>query len=201
MIWNIFSKSEEFRVLYKNGFILLKKSYYEWRYWDHIVRKLKRNIKLNKDQKEDIKYINRPGIAFSFDDSFRVNHWFDIGKELFGFYDVTVTFNVNAFHHFEEERELNQREIDLLLELQSNGHEIAHHGLKHKRAVDFSNEVGFENWIKEDVESLFYWLEKQSHSKTNDKFKTPVTYAFPHFVSNENTIKALVPKYFKIVRG
>src|SRR5690625_2868441 len=142
-----------------------------------------------------------PGIALSFDDSFRVDHWYNYGKELFGYYNVKVTFNINAYHHFENQREHTQKEIDKLLELQANGHEIAHHGFKHKRSTHYSNEHGSDTWLEDEINALFNWMEKQSHSITGEKFKSPITYAFPHFVYDEEHIKALIPKYFKIVRG
>jgi peptidoglycan/xylan/chitin deacetylase (PgdA/CDA1 family) len=180
-----------------------KKKYFEWRYWDHLKKMMKNdNHHTNKDiQNELIPYINKPGIAFSFDDSFRINHWHKYGKNMFGYYDVKVTFNINAFHFFEGERELSQEEIDKLLDLQSNGHEIAHHGFKHRSAVKHSNEVGLSNWIEDEIISLFDWMDKQSPSKTSEKFKRPVTYSFPYADHNEEIISELIPKYFKIVRG
>jgi peptidoglycan/xylan/chitin deacetylase (PgdA/CDA1 family) len=154
-----------------------------------------------KDMKQRIPYLDKPGIAFSFDDSFRVNDWYKYGKELFGYYDVKVTFNINAFHHFEERREHSQEEIDRLIELQSNGHEIAHHGYRHQKAVKYSNENGVGKWIEEDIIALLDWMGKQSHSQTKEKFKKPVSFAYPGSSYNERTTSALVPQYFKIVRG
>lgn len=154
-----------------------------------------------KTQGRLIPYMNKPGIAFSFDDSFRVNDWCKYGKDIFGYYDVKVTFNINAFHHFENQREHTQKEIDMLLELQSNGHEMAHHTFKHRHAARYSSEVGLSRWIEDDIIPLFSWMEKQSHSKTNEKFKRPVTFAFPYFNYNDSNIMELLPKYFKVVRG
>jgi peptidoglycan/xylan/chitin deacetylase (PgdA/CDA1 family) len=154
-----------------------------------------------KTQNQVANYLMKPGIAFSFDDSFRVNHWTKYGKEMFGYYDVKVTFNINAFHHFEGEREHTQEEIDLLLELQTNGHEIAHHGFKHQNAASYSSEKGLSGWIEDEIEAQLCWMEKQVHSKTNEKFKKPVSFALPYSEYNEGNIKELVPRYFKIVRG
>lgn len=159
-----------------------------------------KNIEKSKI-KSNIPYLNKPGISFSFDDSFRVNQWYKYGKELFGYYDVKATFNINAFHHFEEQREHTQKEIDMLLDLQANGHELAHHGYKHQHAINYSNENGLSGWVKDDIVPLFTWMENQSHSETKEKFKKPVTYAFPYTQYNEENIKELVPKYFKVVRG
>lgn len=176
---------------------------YEWRYWDNIYRKMKENKKVVnvKENSQLIPYINKPGIAFSIDDSYRVDHWYEYGKDLFGYYDVKVTFNVNGFHPFEGKRTHNQKEIDRLLELQANGHEIAHHGFKHQRAINYSDEFGLKKWVEDDIVSLFNWLEKQSHSITNEKFKRPITFAFPHFRYTDAIVNEIVPEYFKIVRG
>ncbi|WML45807.1 DUF2334 domain-containing protein [Neobacillus sp. PS3-40] len=181
----------------------LTKVYYNWRYWGNLYREMKKHVEKSNHltQEKLIPYLNKPGIVFSFDDSYRINDWIKYGKEMFGYYDVKVTFNINAIHHFEGKREHTQNEIDRLLELQSQGHEIAHHGLKHKKAVEYTQEFGLEKWIYDEIRSLFNWMEKQSHSMTKEKFKKPVSFAFPHFIYNKDIIKELVPNYFKIVRG
>lgn len=167
-----------------------------------IKEKFKRKLtKSMKKQNQLIPYINKPGIVFSFDDSFRINDWYKNGKDIFGYYDVKVTFNINAFHHFEDKREHNQEEIDMLIELQSNGHEIAHHGFSHRNSVEYSNEVGVSSWIDEEIIPLFNWMDRQTHSKTKEKFKKPVTFAFPSSAYTSELITSIVPSYFKIVRG
>lgn len=191
----------------KNKFVrtltFLKKTYYQWRYWDALYRNMVNQINKEKVNRNEqlLPYINKPGIAFSFDDSFRVNDWVKYGKDLFGYYDVNVTFNINAMHPFDGKREHTQNEIDMLIELQSNGHEIAHHGFKHRKATEYSIENGLNKWVKDDIDSLIEWMENQSHSKTKEKFKKPVSFAFPNFAYNEENILVLVPRYFKIIRG
>ncbi|WHY89109.1 polysaccharide deacetylase family protein [Neobacillus novalis] len=176
--------------------------YYNWRYWGNLYKSMKRHSQFNNTNKElSLSYINKPGIAFSFDDSYRINDWYQYGKDLFGYYDVKVTFNINAIHHFEGKRKHTQEEIDKLLELQSSGHEIAHHGYKHRKATDYSNEFGLNKWVEDEIVSLFNWMENQSHSITKEKFKKPVSFAFPHFVYNFDNIKELIPRHFKIARG
>ncbi|MEH6908666.1 polysaccharide deacetylase family protein, partial [Neobacillus drentensis] len=163
---------------------------------------MEKNLEIFKlSSNKNTPYLSKPGISFSFDDSFRVKHWYKYGKELFGYYDVKATFNINAFHHFEGQREHTQEEIDMLLELQANGHDIAHHGYKHRNANTYSNEKGVSSWVEDDIKPLFTWIENKSHSKTKEKFKKPVTYAFPYTQFNEENIKELVPEYFKAVRG
>ncbi len=162
----------------------------------------KKNPKGNlQDSAAVTPYVNKSGVVLSFDDSFRVKHWSDYGKDMFGFYDVKVTFNINAFHHFEQERHHTQEEIDLLLELQSNGHEIVHHGYKHRNALLYSSTEGIARWVQDDIIPLFTWMEQQSHSITGERFKKPVSYAYPSSAKNEMTTSAIVPEYFKIARG
>ncbi|MGO4496767.1 polysaccharide deacetylase family protein [Paenibacillus sp. 2RAB27] len=194
-------------ILLDNKFMSALRSYrmksFQHKYWKSILKIMERQNGEFYDNTIEpmLPFINKPGIALSFDDSFRVNHWYTYGKDIFGYYDVKVTFNINTFHHFENQREHSQKEIDMLLELQSNGHEIAHHGFKHTRAANYSNEFGISRWVEEDILPLINWMEEQSHSRTNEKFKKPVTYAFPFFNYNNDNIKELVPKYFKIIRG
>ncbi len=170
--------------------------YHQWRYWNYLARSTKHHTAPRQTT-----LYKKPGIALSFDDSFRVEHWYRYGKNLFLNHGVKVTFNINAFHHFAEQRPHTQKEIDLLLELQRDGHEIAHHGLKHQRVTSYVAEFGMSRWLEDDIKSLFTWLEKQAHSKTGETFKRPVTYAFPYFTYEQRHVDAIVPKYFKVVRG
>ncbi len=187
----------------KNKLESIKRRYYEWRYWEDLYRSLVKQAEELDDKKlyPLMPYVDKPGIAFSFDDSFRVLDWDKYGKKMFGYYDVKVTFNINGIHHFEGGREHTQKEIDLLLDLQSNGHEIAHHGFKHKNAFRYSREVGLRTWVEDEIKTLLEWTGKQSHSKTKEKFKNPVSFAFPNFQFNDDTIQELIPNYFKVVRG
>ncbi|NOU95116.1 polysaccharide deacetylase family protein [Paenibacillus sp. LMG 31456] len=157
---------------------------------------------------ESIPFLNKPGIIFTFDDGFRIRHWYDYGigkksnyNDLFGYFDVKATFNINAYHLFENQRELTQSEIDMLLELQANGHEIAHHGYKHRNSVEYTRTYGLNSWIEDDISLLIEWMAKQKHSISGDQFKCPVSFAFPGSKYNEETCEAIVTRFFKIARG
>ncbi|WEG11502.1 polysaccharide deacetylase family protein [Pullulanibacillus sp. KACC 23026] len=175
--------------------------YHDWRHINYLSQLVKQQQATSSLGEFKVKYLNKPGIAFSFDDSFRVDGWYDTLRELFGYYDIKATFNVNAFHHFEGQREHTQEEIDKLIELQAHGHEIAHHTFKHNNSVDYTNLHGVQAWITDEIEPLFNWLENQQHSVTEEKFKRPVTFAFPYYRKDERTIEGISPKYFKAVRG
>jgi len=175
--------------------------YYKRKFWKRLIKDIKlKNSKIqNGDQ--SIPFINKPGIAFSFDDSFRINDWYKYGKDLFGYYDVKATFNINAFHHYEGQREHTQEEIDMLIELQSNGHEMAHHGYNHENAANYTNEYGVNPWIENEIKPLFNWIDNQIHSKTGERLKKPVTFAFPYTGYTDSLVSEITPKYFKTVRG
>lgn len=180
----------------------------------NVLRRIKRDLKMfikikkiEKTYKEksnefnkEISYVNKPGIVLSFDDSLRIKHWDTYGKDLFGFYNVKATFNINAMLPFVN-RLHNQEEIDMLIELQHNGHELVHHGFSHKDAVKYSSENGEEKWIQHDIELLINWMENQKHSITNEKMKKPVSFAFPYSSYNKHIVNMLIPKYFKVCRG
>jgi len=181
----------------------LETKYYHWRYWNNLYRNMLKQTGRYKRRtnNEFIPYINKPGIAFSFDDSYRVHDWYNYGKSMFGYYDIKVTFNINGTHPLESSREHTQQEIDKLIELQSNGHEIGHHGFRHQKAPDYAAKNGYDKWVEDEIETLINWMDKKSHSKTKEKFKKPVSFAFPHFIYDDDTIKKLIPNYFSIARG
>lgn len=171
------------------------------------------NIKLNeaghliKYENRPVKYINKPGIALTFDDGYRVNHWYDYGlgkksgyKDIFGYFDVKATFNINAFHEFEDGRELNQAEIDRMLEIQANGHEIAHHGYKHKNAVEYVEKYGGQRWIDEEILPLFQWMKDKKSSINGEGFKEAISFIYPGSKYNNETNR-LLQKYFKVFRA
>ena len=124
------------------------------------------------DKKNSIPYLSKPGIALTFDDGFRIDHWYNYGlgkangKDIFGYYDVKATFNINAFHEYEK-RFCYQDEIDHMLELQHNGHEIANHGYKHENAIEYIKKYGESRWVEDEVLALNHWMNKQEHSLTN----------------------------------
>lgn len=149
---------------------------------------------------KDTPYINKPGIVLSFDDSLRIRHWYTYGKDLFGFYNVKATFNINAMLPFVN-RLHNQEEIDMLIELQHNGHELVHHGFSHEDAVKYSSENGEKKWLQHDIEPLINWMENQKHSVNNEKMNKPVSFAFPYSSYNKHIVNMLIPKYFKVCRG
>ena len=105
MVWN-------YKIL--NPIKSVRAQYIKRRLWIDINLLKRQFLKSNSSKQEQlIPYVNKPGISFSFDDSFRIQDWYKYGLNLFGFYDVKATFNINALHHFENQREHTQSEIDI----------------------------------------------------------------------------------------
>jgi len=168
------------------------------------MEKVYKGIYANEEIK--IPYINKPGLVLTFDDGFRIKHWYNYGlgktakENIFGYYDVKATFNINAFHEYEN-RFLNQEEIDHILELQHNGHEIANHGYKHQNALDYTEKHGETNWAIDEVLAMSIWMSQQEHSVTKEKFKDAVSFVYPNSLYNDSTTNAIVPKHYKVCRG
>jgi peptidoglycan-N-acetylglucosamine deacetylase len=89
------------------------------------------------------------GIIFTFDDQ-AVSSWYK-HRELFKKYDIKATFFVNR------PQQLSQQQIDELKALQSDGHEIACHGLNHIDARIYPGSA-----------SSFYWEEVEPAMKIFD---------------------------------
>lgn len=185
---------------------ILKRVARDYRILSTIKKMEKVYSAISNNEKVQIPYINKPGIALTFDDGFRIDHWYDYGlgkisnKNIFGYYDAKATFNINAFHEYEN-RFHNQEEIDHMLELQHYGHEIANHSYKHVNALSYIKEYGQDAWVENEVLALNNWMNEQEHSITKEKFKEPVSFVYPNSLYNDNTTKALVPKHFKVCRG
>lgn len=157
---------------------------------------------------KNIKYINKPGIALTFDDSFRIRHWYKYGigenrwyKNIFGFYNIRSTFNINAINQFESSRELNQSEIDMLIDIQSNGHELASHGYSHKNAVDYVKYYGADKWYNDEIKEMNEWISDKKHSKNGKKIKKFVSFAYPYSQYSDITNSLLENNGFVIYRA
>jgi hypothetical protein len=73
------------------------------------------------------------GIIFTFDDQY-VDEWYNF-REQFQKYNVKATFFISR------PQLLNPEQIDKLLQLYDDGHEIGCHGLNHRNSLDFKDSV------------------------------------------------------------
>lgn len=129
----------------------------------------------------------KPGIAgviLSFDDAY-VKEWFATNQELKP-YSWKGTFFVSKINT------LDLSEINKLLELQKEGHEIAGHGLNHYNAADFTRIHDINKYLHLEINPMldlmhFYGLKVSS-------------FAYPYGGRTKKLDAALLKK-FKMLRG
>ena len=124
------------------------------------------------------------GVILSFDDAY-VNEWFATHQEL-KHYSWKGTFFVSKINT------LKQHQIQKLLELQKEGHEIAGHGLNHYNAADFIRVHTISEYMNQEINPMldlmnFYGLKVTS-------------FAYPYGGRTKKLDAALLKK-FKIIRG
>ena len=124
------------------------------------------------------------GVILSFDDAY-VNEWFATHQEL-KHYSWKGTFFVSKINT------LKQYQIQKLLELQKEGHEIAGHGLNHYNAADFIRVHTISEYMRQEINPMldlmnFYGLKITS-------------FAYPYGGRTKKLDAALLKK-FKIIRG
>ena len=98
--------------------------------------------------------VNRPtaGIALSFDDRF-VQEWAKL-RPLLKKYEAHATFYVTQFDSLKPE------EIEILLQLQADGHEIGAHGATHARSIDYVWQHSMADYFKNEIEAELEPMKK-----------------------------------------
>lgn len=89
---------------------------------------------------QEMKY---PHVHLSFDDH-SVSNWHSC-RELFNKYGAKATFYVDSFHLLSDE------EIEMLRNLESDGHVIGCHGKTHADALVYSKRFGIEKYIEDEI--------------------------------------------------
>jgi peptidoglycan/xylan/chitin deacetylase (PgdA/CDA1 family) len=127
---------------------------------------------------------NIAGVILSFDDAY-VNEWFATNQELkkYGWKGTFFVSKINTLKHYQ---------IQKLLELQKEGHEIAGHGLNHLNAADYTRVHTINEYMKDEIDPMlslmnFYGLKVTS-------------FAYPYGGRTQKLDVALLKK-FKIIRG
>ena len=92
------------------------------------------------------------GIALSFDDRF-VQEWAKL-RPLFKKYDARATFYVTQFDSLKPE------EIEILRQLQADGHEIGAHGATHARSIDYVWQHSMNDYFKNEIEAELEPMKK-----------------------------------------
>lgn len=125
-----------------------------------------------------------PGVAISFDDAY-VNEWHGL-RDLLNKHAAKVTFFVSDFDLLPAES------VEKLRILQSDGHEIAFHGLRHLSAGKFIAEHSLDKYLQTEIFPGIGAMMRCGFS--------PATFSYPYGVRSQQIDGALL-KYFKHVRG
>lgn len=115
----------------------------------------------------------------TFDDDV-VESWYE-NKALFDKYNVKVTFFVTRPH------KLSETQVNMLRQLQAEGHEIACHTLNHIDALAFINKYGIEKYLYQEVDSCKAILLSQGFDIQS--------FAYPFGSSNETLIDSLKTRF------
>jgi peptidoglycan/xylan/chitin deacetylase (PgdA/CDA1 family) len=137
----------------------------------------------NTSQNSNLKETN-PGVVISFDDA-SINEWFQANKILRQ-YSWKATFFVSKINT------LSHSEIEELLQLQKEGHEIAGHGFNHFDAPKFVAKNGIKAYINQEINPMLAIMHFYSFKVTS--------FAYPFGFRNP-AIDAVLFKKFKIIRG
>ena len=127
---------------------------------------------------------NIAGVILSFDDAY-VKEWFATNQELKS-YSWKGTFFVSKINT------LDISEINKLIELQKEGHEIAGHGLNHYNAADFLRIYTIKEYLNQEINPMLDLMHFYGLNTTS--------FAYPYGGRTKKLDAALLKK-FKIVRG
>jgi len=125
----------------------------------------------------------RGGYVLSFDDSY-VREWYD-HRDIFEEYDVSATFFVTRF------AQLTPSQIDMLKELERNGHEIGSHSYSHIDALEYAAAHSVAEYVNVEVIPAMDIMKEHGFDVNS--------FAFP-FGANNEELNMEVLKYVKVIR-
>ena len=128
--------------------------------------------------------IDGGGIILTFDD-YNVLEWYNADIVL-SKYHWKATFFISHF------TSLDTKNVDRLKVLQSNGHEIASHGISHLNAVEFVSSHSLDEYIETEI--------IPSIQAMTDKGFIVSSFAYPYGQRNKTIDKALLT-HFTMIRG
>lgn len=126
----------------------------------------------------------KAGVILSFDDAY-VDEWAEADAALKK-YSWKATFNVCRIDS------IGKPQIQKLLQMQKEGHEIAGHGYHHYNAVKFVQKYGMDAYMEQEINPMIASMKRLSFKVTS--------FAYPYGERSDALDKALSPK-FKIIRG
>ena len=137
-----------------------------------------------KENPKPVKKAYKAGVILSFDDAY-VNEWYATNQELkkYGWKGTFFVCRINT---------LDQSEIEKLLELQKQGHEIAAHGLNHLNAADYTRVYTINEYMNQEINPMLDLMDFYGLKVTS--------FAYPYGGRTKKLDAALLKK-FKTIRG
>jgi len=137
-----------------------------------------------KENPKPAKKAYKAGVILSFDDAY-VNEWFATNQELkkYGWKGTFFVCRINTLKHYQ---------IQKLLELQKEGHEIAGHGLNHLNAADYTRVHTINEYMNREINPMLYLMDFYGLKVSS--------FAYPYGGRTKKLDAALLKK-FKIIRG
>ncbi|MEX0595939.1 MAG: polysaccharide deacetylase family protein, partial [Candidatus Paceibacterota bacterium] len=126
----------------------------------------------------------QPGVVISFDDDY-INEWFE-ASFILQEYDWNATFFVTRFN------QLTSDEIEKLIVLKNQGHEIGGHGLNHLNAVTFISQNGTIDYVEQEIDPMMSFMAEAN--------LFPTSFAYPFGARNAATDNVLLNE-FQMIRG
>lgn len=107
-------------------------------------------------------------------------------RELLKDYDAKVTFFVTQFDS------LNKEEIEMLRQLEFEGHEIGSHGAMHVKAENYITNYSYREYLEHEIDASIESMKKSGFE--------PISFAYPYGSSYWFT-DFLIGQKFKIIRN
>ncbi len=124
------------------------------------------------------------GFALTFDDD-NVEAWYGI-RDLLKKYQTRATFFVTNVDN------LSNQQIEMLFELESDGHEVGFHGKNHLDLNDYIRKASLDDYIRHEIITGVDEMAALGFD--------PTSFAYPGGSRNKSADVELL-KYFKIIRG
>ena len=150
----------------------------------HIIREFRdaeehvRSYSLSKEIEKN------GGVVITVDDK-SIYNWYS-NRKYFLNKNVKCTFFITRI------QDLTNDEINMLIELEGHGHELAYHGTNHVNANEYLRSHSLQDYFEYEISPGFSIME--------DKWTPPTAFAYP-FGERNDSLDEYLSNHFEILRG
>jgi hypothetical protein len=127
---------------------------------------------------DEIATATKGGLAFAIDDN-AIDDWYAL-RPLFAEYGAHITFFVSRWD------QQPQAQIDELLQLAADGHELEPHTVNHVHTLDYIRDHGLDAWLADEVDPSIDVMRQHGLS--------PAFFAYPFGERDDATDSALLER-------